>query len=66
MSRITPQPPARRALHINEFCRAYGVNRDTAYGLIKAGKLPDVKILGRRVIPVDAAEALLRASEPAA
>jgi hypothetical protein len=34
--------------------------------LIKAGKLPDVKILGRRVIPVDAAEALLRASEPAA
>jgi excisionase family DNA binding protein len=53
-------PVERRAYHINDFCKAFSLHRDTVYQLIKEGKLPDVKIGGRRVIPVDAAEALLR------
>ena len=51
--------PERRALRINEFCEAYGLSRSTAYKLIKEGKLRAVLIGGRRVIPVEAAEALL-------
>jgi hypothetical protein len=53
-------PVARRAYHINDFCQAFSLHRDTVYELIKQGLLPDVKIMGRRVIPADAAEALLR------
>lgn len=59
MSHIDPEVTGRRAYRVGDFCTAYGVSRDTVERLIKAGKLPDVKIGGRRVIPVDAAEALL-------
>lgn len=51
--------PTLRALRVNEFCAAYGVGRATAYKLMKQGKLRTALIGGRRVIPVDAAEALL-------
>jgi hypothetical protein len=44
----------------NDFCDAYGVCRATAYKMMKNGTLRTVLIGGRRVIPVDAAEALLR------
>jgi predicted DNA-binding transcriptional regulator AlpA len=53
-----------RALRVPEFCRRYGISRTTAYKLKKAGKLQIVRIAGRAVIPVDSAEALLKA-EPA-
>lgn len=49
-----------RALRINDFCRLYGVGRTAVYKLLKEGKLPSVVIAGRRVIPADAAEALLK------
>lgn len=58
-----PEPSYKRALTINEFCDRYGVGRSTTYELIAAGRLPDVKIGGRRLIPVDAAEQLLARSE---
>lgn len=53
----------RRALHVNQFCEAYGVSRSTAYRLIAEGKLKTVKVANRRLVPVDAAEALLEVKE---
>jgi excisionase family DNA binding protein len=53
-------PPARRAYHVNDFCQRYGVGRSGVYKLLKEGKLPSVVVAGRRLIPHDAAEALLR------
>ena len=50
-----------RALRIPEFCRRYGVSRTTCYKLKAQGKLQIVKIAGRAVVPVESAEALLKA-----
>ena len=50
----------RRAYRINDFCTAFGLSRSTVYGLIAGGRLQSVLIAGRRLIPADAAEALLR------
>jgi excisionase family DNA binding protein len=52
-------PEVRRALRINEVCKAYGVSRSTVYKLAKEGKLRLSKIGGRSLIRVDDAEALL-------
>ncbi len=52
--------PARRAYHVNDFCQRYSVGRSGVYKLLKEGKLPSVVVAGRRLIPHDAAEALLR------
>jgi excisionase family DNA binding protein len=49
-----------RALRVNDFCRRYGIGRSGVYKLLKEGKLPSVVIAGRRLIPRDAAEALLQ------
>ena len=49
----------RRALRVDEFCERYAVGRTTAYAMIKAGELRSVVVGGRRLIPVDVAEALL-------
>jgi excisionase family DNA binding protein len=56
----TANTPERRALRVNEFCTAYGLSRSTVYKLMKTGKLRTVLIGGRRVVPVDAAEGLLK------
>lgn len=52
-----------RALRINAFCEAYGVSRSTTYRLIALGKLHTIKVGNRRLVPVDAAEALLKSGE---
>jgi predicted DNA-binding transcriptional regulator AlpA len=57
---ISKKLAVKRALRVNDFCDAYGVCRATAYKMMKNGTLRTVLIGGRRVIPVDAAEALLR------
>ena len=49
----------RRAYQINEATSAFRRSRSTLYQLIKAGKLRSVKVGGRRLIPVEAIEALL-------
>jgi excisionase family DNA binding protein len=54
-----------RALRVNAFCEAYGVSRSTTYRLIAEGKLKTVKVGNRRLVPVDAAEALLKSTEGA-
>jgi len=55
-----PEPAALpRAFTVPDFCRNYGIGRSSLYNLINAGALPNVKVGGRRLIPTDAAEALL-------
>jgi predicted site-specific integrase-resolvase len=54
-----PNEPPRRALRMRDFCEGYGISRATAYKLMRAGKLKTVRVAGRRLIPVEAAEALL-------
>jgi excisionase family DNA binding protein len=59
---MQPQVPPNsdaRAYRVNDFCRLYGIGRSGLYKLLKEGKLPSVVIAGRRLIPRDAAEALL-------
>ena len=56
------QPAERRAYRVNEFCQAYRVSRDTAYKLMRNGKLKYFSIGTERRISVEAAEALARAS----
>lgn len=57
---LPPEQTPPRAYRVLDFCRAFGVSRSTVYNLINDGKLPSVRIAGRRLIPADAAEALLR------
>lgn len=53
-------PTVKRAYRVLDFCRAFGVSRSTVYSLMSAGKLRTVRVAGRRLIPADAAEDLLR------
>jgi excisionase family DNA binding protein len=60
MQHMKPNGSAqRRAYRINEAAAAYRLSRSTLYKLIGAGTLRSVKVGGRRLIPVDAIEALL-------
>jgi excisionase family DNA binding protein len=54
---VRPNEPL--AYRVNEFCRVVGLGRTSVYGLIGDGTLTTVKIRGRRLIPRDAALALL-------
>lgn len=54
---------SRRALTLFDFCDFYSIGRSTAYSMIKTGKLRSIRVGGRRLIPVDAAEALLKPEE---
>lgn len=49
-----------RAYSVRDFCKAYGLGRSTTYEMIKAGRLKSIRIGGRRLIPAEAAEALIR------
>jgi excisionase family DNA binding protein len=53
-------PAESRALHVREAAATYRLSRTTLYKLMAAGTLRTVKIGGRRLIPRDAIEALLR------
>jgi excisionase family DNA binding protein len=53
----------RRAYRINDFCKTFGLGRTSVYKLIREGKLPSVLVGGRRLIPSDRAEALLRGDQ---
>jgi len=41
----------RAALSVNEFCRAAGIGRTTAYSELKSGRLHSVTCGSRRLIP---------------
>ena len=53
----------RRAYRIKDFCSAYGISRTSTYEMIKSGELSSVKVAGRRLIPADVAEALLKSAK---
>ena len=48
-----------RLLTVNEFIQSYRVGRSTVYKLISDGTLRTTRIRGRRLIPVESAEALV-------
>jgi excisionase family DNA binding protein len=50
----------RLAYRVDEACRALGISRTTLYKLIASGELRTVMVGGRRLIPLEAAEALVR------
>ncbi len=54
---VRPNEPL--AYRVNEFCRVVGLGRTTVYALIAEGKLATVKVGNRRLIPREAALALL-------
>jgi excisionase family DNA binding protein len=47
------------AYRVNDFCRLFGLGRKTVYSLIANGRLATIKIGSRRLIPREAALALL-------
>jgi excisionase family DNA binding protein len=51
---------AKRAYRVSEVAEAYGIGRTKLYDLIKEGKLHTVKVGGRRLIPAESLEALLK------
>jgi excisionase family DNA binding protein len=53
------QSDGRLAYRIDDFCRAIGLGRTKVYALIADGTLRTVVVGGRRLVPRDAAEALL-------
>jgi excisionase family DNA binding protein len=53
------QAPLKRAISVREFGQQYGFGRTKTYSLIKAGKLPSLKVGGKRLIRVDDAEELI-------
>jgi excisionase family DNA binding protein len=58
------QIPERRAFSIRETERAVNLSRATIYRLIAAGKLTTVKVGARRLVPVEAIDALLSGGAP--
>jgi excisionase family DNA binding protein len=54
------QIPQRRAFSIRETERAVNLSHSTIYRLIAAGKLTTVKVGARRLVPIEAIDALLR------
>jgi len=50
----------KRALLINEVVTGYRVARSTVYKLIASNQLHTIKIGKRRLVPIEAAESLLR------
>lgn len=63
-TKATKADAPRRAYTINEFVAAFRISRATVYRLIRNGSLRATLLAGRRVIPVDAAEALLAGATP--
>jgi Helix-turn-helix domain len=55
--------PERRAYRIAEFCERFGLSRETAYSLMRSGKVTYVMICGRRLILAESAEALLQTGD---
>lgn len=60
---LTSSRDGRRAYRIKEAAAAYRLSRTTLYKLIANGVLRSVKVGGRRLIPLDALEALLGGEE---
>ena len=49
----------RRAYQVKEAAETYRLSKSTLYKLMATGQLRSVKVFGRRLIPVEALEALI-------
>ncbi|MGD0184691.1 MAG: helix-turn-helix domain-containing protein [Roseiarcus sp.] len=49
----------RRAVSVREAATSYSIGRSSLYKLIATGELRTVKVLNRRLVPIDALEALI-------
>jgi excisionase family DNA binding protein len=63
-SKSQATPVQRRAFSINEACVVLNICRATAYTMMRSGALRYVEYGGRRHIPADAVEALVRGELP--
>lgn len=53
------RPEERRAYTVKEFCAAFRVSHSHVYKLFETGRLRSVRVGCKRLIPVEAAEALI-------
>jgi len=60
---MTDSEVKRRAYTVKDFCKAFCISHTQVYEMFKSGELASVKIGGRRLIPADVAEALLKPTE---
>jgi excisionase family DNA binding protein len=60
LSTIEDDARDRLAYRVDDFCRAIGLGRTKVYAMIGDGTLRTVVVGGRRLIPREAAEALLK------
>jgi len=58
-SKENSNPDARRVYQVLEAVAAYRISKSTIYKLMAGGALKTVKVGGRRLIPVEALEALI-------
>jgi len=64
--RVLPDTAFALSYRVADAETVTGISRTTLYELIAAGKLPDVKIAGCRLIPSDALKRLVTAGDGAA
>jgi excisionase family DNA binding protein len=56
-------PPEKRGYRMNEAVRYTGLSRSTLYKMIGDGRLPDLIIAGRRILPGEALDKLFESSQ---
>jgi excisionase family DNA binding protein len=64
-SSSTSLPVERRAYTIEEVAQLFGLCRATVHNMIRDGQLRTFKVRSRRLIPVEAVNALQAGTEPA-
>ena len=55
-----PVETNRLAFRVQPFCKSIGIGRTKFYELVAAGKIKTVRIGGRRLVPADEAQRLVR------
>lgn len=59
-SQIEPTETHRLAFRVQPFCKSIGIGRTKFYELVRDGKIKTIVIGGRRLIPADEAQRLVR------
>jgi excisionase family DNA binding protein len=59
-SDIDEHEKSRLAFRVQPFCKSIGIGRTKFYELVAAGKIKTVVIGGRRLVPADEAQRLIR------
>jgi excisionase family DNA binding protein len=62
-TKATNSSTGRRAYQVKEAVDTYRISKSTIYKLMATGTLRSVKVGGRRLIPVEALEALIGGSD---